>query len=265
MSNCHHLVKTMDEMEVKPAPHKHCRKYEDDTLGDYHKACGGFHHVKQEAQPVVRGPVNARALVHAEVLRNGQHLLTWSCGPQDGDERTHVTTVEFFPWPRRFPMTETEPLIHLTWKLLMSKVEIINDSSVMEPTRTVAQNQARGIAEVLAIQMKPFLESADDVVRAAVQFYKDPYYVVPGLGEHLWNPRYNPDGSERVPLAAPRKAPEARPKAAPKPRVDNKSTVKLTDKEREGVKEAVSSGMFSKEDVASMFKVSLAEIESALA
>lgn len=173
-------------------------------------------------------------------------------------------------------MTERKPLIYLTWELLMSKMPLIMDTSAqvdpwtgaMESIRAKeqAKHEARGIAEVLAIQMKPFMESADHVVRCAVKAYKDPDFEVPGLAKFLWDPMHNADGSLRTPVAAPKSSrpkPAARPK--PKPAVDNKSTRKLSPEEAEGIKDAVSSGMFSKEDVASMFKVSLATVEEAIA
>ncbi len=217
---------------------------------------------------VIRGPVNARQLFHAEIFPNGQHLLHWMVGDQNTSERTEFTTVEFFPWHRRFSMTETEPLIYLTWELLMSKVAIIlrpvegpGDNAIQQVDREVAQHQARGIAEVLAIQMKPFMESADHVVKCAVKKYKDWQFEVPGLGAHLWNPMTNPDGTPRVALSTPK---PAKTKPVARPKVDNTSTKKLTTEEAEGIKAAVDSGMFSKEDVAAMFKVSIATVEEAV-
>lgn len=209
---------------------------------------------------MVRGPMQARALLHASAELNGQHLLTWSVGSQDSKERTLSQTVEFFPWNRRFPMTETEPLIFKTWELLMSKLPDIMEVRDHE-THDRAKNEARGIAQVLAIQMTPFMESADHVVRCAVKKYKDPSFEVPGLGEHLWNPMFNPDGSTRTSITTSK---PVKTKPAARPKVDNKSTKKLTEKEADGIREAVSSGLFSEEDVAAMFKVSLATVKEAL-
>src|SRR5688500_5351497 len=122
---------------------------------------------------VIRGPFNARWLYHAQILPNGQQLLYWKVGDQNSSERTDYTTVEFFRGHSRFPMTETEPLILLSWERLMTKVKVIMDGSesgvVADAQRAEAKYQARGIAEVLAIQMKPFMESADHVVKCAVK------------------------------------------------------------------------------------------------
>ncbi len=168
-------------------------------------------------------------------------------------------------------MTQVEPLLYLTWEHLMKKVATIlrepnppSDNAIEASERERAKYEARGIAEVLAIQMKPFMESADHVVKCAVAKHRDPSFEVPGLGEHLWDPMKNPDGSDRVPISQPRSAPRAAPKPA-RPKVNNASTKTLTDKEREGIKEAVSSGMFTEEDCASMFGVSLATVKQALA
>lgn len=223
-------------------------------------ACNKISHAVQEAVAVVRGPQDARALLHANTKADGQHVLTWAVGDQNSKDRQQVQTVEFFPWPRRHPMSETEPLIFKTWELLMSKMpHIMEDPAPMGGMfKEEAKQQARGIAEVLAIQMKPFMESADHVVRCAVKAYKDPEFEVPGLGAHLWDPQRNSDGSPRVAIGGPIK------KAAPAKSKVFKTGKTLTDQEREGIKEALSSGLFTESDIATMFKVSLAQVKEAV-
>jgi hypothetical protein len=227
-------------------------------------ACNKISHAVQEAVAVVRGPQDARALLHANTKADGQHILTWAVGDQNSKDRQQVQTVEFFPWPRRHPLSETEPLIHLTWQLLMTKVGVIlaepagsDWTREEQAAQTEAKNQARGIAEVLAIQMKPFMESADQVVKCAVKAYKDPEFEVPGLGAHLWDPQRNSDGTPRVAIGGPVK------KAAPTKSKVFKTGKTLTDQEREGIKEALSSGLFTESDIATMFKVSLAQVKEA--
>lgn len=170
-------------------------------------------------------------------------------------------------------MTETEPMIFKTWELLMSKVKVIlaepagpSDNALEAEARERARYEARGIAEVLAILMKPFMESPDHVVKCAVRAYKDPSFEPPGLGLHLWDPMMNPDGTPRTSVAAPKQRTPATPKPAvkSKPKPDNSSTKTLSAEEAEGIREAVSSGMFSKEEVAIMFKVSIPTVEAAL-
>ena len=234
--------------------------------------CGGIHSTVQEVRQVVRGPAGVSALLHANGKANGQTILTWQIG------KAKVDTVEFKSYPRRF-FVQSEPLIFQCWRLLMEKVDTIKaepegagDNEIQSRDREIARHQARGIAETLAILMQPFCNPpegsmkspADMIVKFAITKHDDPDFQVPGLGEHLWDPTKNPDGSLRVPISDKVASTRTAPKPPPKVKVDNKSTRKLSKDEAAGVKEAVSSGMFSKEDVAAMFKVSMAEVEAAI-
>jgi hypothetical protein len=240
-----------------------------------HKGCGGIICAVQEVVQVVRGPANTSGLLHAAGKMNGQTILTWGVG------KDKINTVEFHTYPRRF-VVQPEPLIFQTWQLLMTKVDVIlaepagaADNALEADAREVARHEARGIAQVLGILMRPFMDpvegstktAADQVVRHAVNKHKDPDYQVPGLGEHLWDPTKNPDGSLRVPVsdkyASEHKA-KPRPAEKPSPKVNNKSTVKLKDEEIDGIKAAVQSGAFDKKTIASMFNVSMKTLEEAL-
>lgn len=220
---------------------------------------------------MVRGPVNS-VLLHADGKANGQSILTWQRGGKK------IKTVEFKSYPRRF-FVQPEPLIFQCWRILMAKVDVIKapvegagDNAIQANDREIARHQARGVAETLGVLMQPFCNPpegstrspADMIVSYAIKKHDDPDFEVPGLGEHLWDPTKNPDGSLRVPISDKVAATRTAPKAPVKPKVDNKSTKKLSPEEAAGVKEAVGSGMFSKEDVAAMFKVSMAEVEAAI-
>lgn len=160
-------------------------------------------------------------------------------------------------------MTETEPLIFKTWELLMRKVEIILTPPMNDLERDNAERaryEGRGIAEVLAIQMKPFMESADDVVRHAVACFHDKNHVVPGLGQHLWDPMYNPDGSPRVPLNAPKKATATKPA----PQVQKRTGNTIPDSALAGVRGAIATGMFTVKQVATTYSMSEAEVKEQL-
>lgn len=162
-------------------------------------------------------------------------------------------------------MTSPEPKLYELWELLQSKLKIFmeynpEDDMVKASDREKAKNQARGIAEALAVLMSPFLDSADAVVRAAATYYKDNSYEVPGLGTHLWDPLYDSDGSLRTPVASAR---PARPRPAVKMQPKPKAAMSPAD--IEFAKQGLESGMFSKEDLASMFKVSASDIEAAIA
>jgi hypothetical protein len=237
--------------------------------------CGGISHVVQEVHTVVRGPRNVAALLHSNGLANGQEILTWQ---EPGGKK--VDTVEFHSYPRRF-VVQPEPLIFQTWRLMMSKVEVIlaepegaGDNEIQAAARVQAQHEARGIAEVLAILMKPFMDppvgstksAADQVVRHAVSQFRDPFHMVPGLGEHLWDPTKNPDGTLRVPVSDTYAKTHSAKKAtsAVKHKPDTKSTRKLNPADVKGIKDAIDSKMFSKEDIAVMFKVSMETLEEAI-
>jgi hypothetical protein len=227
--------------------------------------CNNFSHAHQEVQPVIRaprkdtvGPLSSQGKV------NGQWINTWAT-PEG-----KVQTVEVKPYARKVPMSSSDPIVYTVWQHLMTKVAVIlaptegpGDNAIQAQRREQARYEARGVAETLAVLMNPFMETADDVVRHAVKKYKEPDHEVPGLAEHLWDPSKNYDGSERVKVASPRSKPVARPKAAPRPasqNVDNHSTKEPSPEEVDGIKFALDSGMFSKEQVCTTFGISMATL-----
>lgn len=222
--------------------------------------CGKIHHAHQEVQPKVRSPKSATAPLSSSGKRNGIWVNRWATA----EPGKKIETLEYHSYPRKVPMSHDEPLLFSLWELLQSKVKIILGPPKDHETMDRAKYEARGIAEALAILMKPFMESADHVVKCAVKAYKDPDFEVPGLASYLWDPQFNHDGSPRVVVAQP-KAKAARPAAKPKAKVDSKSTKTLSADEAAGIKEAVESGMFGKEEVASIFGVSMETLEQSLA
>lgn len=219
-----------------------------------------------------RAPRPFAAPLRAEGQRNGQWFNSWSTA--DGK----IQTVEYKTYDRKIPMTSDEPLIFSVWMLLMNKVAIILtepvgpfDNDLQAADRERARNEARGVAETLAILMDPFMNppegskrsAADTVVSHAVKRFKDPAHEVPGLADHLWDPSKNYDGSDRVEISSPKAKPIARPK--PSQVVDNKSTKEPDADEIAGMKFGLDSGMFTKEQVCSTFGVSMETLERVLA
>lgn len=211
-------------------------------------------------------PHGALALLSSVGRRDGISEIRWAMGTNE-----RKTTLEFHPYPRKVDMEAGESLLRKTWELLDKKVDVIlaepkgpGDNAIEADNRERARNEARGVAETLAILMQPFLTSADDVVKHAVKRHKaraaGTTHETPGLAEHLWDPNTNWDGTPRVPVAALK----TRPKASVASKPPAKGGKSLTPEEAAGIKDAVESGMFSIEDVASMFKVSIATVESAL-
>lgn len=227
--------------------------------------CGNISHAAPEAAAVIRSPAAKAAPLSVDHLANGQAIHRWAT--PDGK----VKTVEFKPWPRKVPMTTGEPLIFKTWELLMSKVKIImaGEPDTVNPGQVelreqwkAAKNEARGIAEVLAILMHPFMESADHVVRCAVAYHKDPEYVVPGLAPHLWDPTKNYDGSERTPVG--RKQPPRQGLVKKQaPAVPRSGTKPLAAADIEGIKLAYAGGI-PKEALCDLYGCSMEALNEAL-
>jgi hypothetical protein len=223
--------------------------------------CKMAHHAVQKEHQNMRGPADATALLNADARGTGVHYLTWAT------PRGQETTVEYYTYPRTIPMTHPEPLLFSLWELLQSKVKIIVGDDRGDKTddeirmaMQQARYEGRGIAEALAILMKPFMQDADAVVRAAVAYYKDPTYQVNGLGTHLWDPMYNPDGTLRVKMNTEVTKRTRTPVKAAPPKPTAK---KLSEADIAFCK--ASSEMFSVEDLAGMFKVSVAEVQAVLA
>ena len=216
-----------------------------------------------EGTDVLRGPADADHLYGVEGLRDGIWLLYWKT------PRGKITTMDYRPYPRRpampDPEADREPLLYQLWMLLDAKVDIIKDESepfndLIRENQTIAQHQARGLAEGIALIMYPFMESPNAVVKAAVLRHKArqegiQHYETPGLGEHMFDPHFNHDGTPRVAVARPapaRTAIKAPAKAAP--------VKQLSDTEKETIRHMLESKMMTPDELAKMFSVPLATI-----
>lgn len=157
-------------------------------------------------------------------------------------------------------------LLQRLWELLDSKLDIIK-APVEFPTGSWEQRaaqeivdkckqQARGIAETLAILMDPFITDPDEVARHAGKRWKarqtGERYEVPGLADAIWDPTKNWDGTDRVLPSIGKRKP------APAPRV----VKALTDSETAAIKQALATGMFTSEQLAGVYKVSVEQIEA---
>lgn len=161
------------------------------------------------------------------------------------------------------PELVRESLLYKLWMLLDSKVDIIstpepNDDMIKASARERAQSEARGLAEGIALIMYPFMDSPDAVVRAAVARYKartaGVAHETPGLGEHMFDPSFNHDGSPRVPVARP----QAR--TAIKAPVRTAPIKQLSEAEKESIRHMLQTKMMGPEELAKMFNVPLVTI-----
>jgi hypothetical protein len=158
--------------------------------------------------------------------------------------------------------TNTEPILLQMWKLLDAKVDAINDDSqpfndLVRENQEIAKHQARGLAEAIAIAMHPYMPDANAVVKAAVARYKARKegvpHETPGLGEHMFDPHFNHDGSPRVAVSRPAPARTAI-KAPAKP------AKTLSDAEKDTIRQMLAGKMLSPEELSKMFDVPLATI-----
>jgi hypothetical protein len=210
----------------------------------------------------LRGPSDATHLFSAEGLKDGIWILRWQTS------RGEIRTIDYKPYPRRpimpDPTVTQEPLLYQLWQLLDDKCDIIMtadplDNDLKRETRKRAESEARGLAEALAIIMYPFYENANAVVREAVTRRKARAQGMriesPGLGEHMFDPHFNHDGTPRVPVAQPKARTAV--KAPSRPPAPEKV---LSEKETQTVKEMLASKMMGAEELAKMFGVSVTTI-----
>jgi hypothetical protein len=154
--------------------------------------------------------------------------------------------------------SQTEPLLYSLWRLLDSKV----DTFMVDPTdldMNDTKAAARGVAEAIQLLMVKFYPTPDDVVREAVKRYKarqaNQLHESPGLGEFLWDPNFDYDGKQRTQIAAKAKTPIKAPAVV----------TKITDQETlSGIKNAHQSGMFTKQQIAEIYKINMATLESVI-
>jgi hypothetical protein len=155
-------------------------------------------------------------------------------------------------------MHQGRALLQETWKLLDEATDKIMsfNKDPWSPDNiglTGAKAEARAYANVLTLFMKPFFNSADDIVREAVKRHKarvnGEERQTPGLAEHIWDPTKNWDGSDRVSF-----------ENTPKPKV-SVLEAKLQPEQKVFVQKALADGIMDPAALAGMFKVSISVIE----
>lgn len=204
-------------------------------------------------------PADAKALLSVFGRTDGIQEITWALS--DG---TRKVTLSYLPYPRKVDMPNEGALLQQTWHLLDSKVAIIlaepngpGDNALEAQERETARQQARGIAEVLAILMRPFFDKPDNIVREAVKRYKAKQagqeHETPGLAESIWDPHTRWDGT---PFSVENEKKARRSKT---------TATTLKPKDIEGIKSALQSGMFDEKQLAEIYKVSVATVKSVAA
>lgn len=183
-----------------------------------------------------RAPRGARALLSEYGRANGVHELTFS---MEGSEKKTILTVH--PYDRRPLEMGINPndVLLRTWELLDAQVEIIKK----DPGNKAAQYKGRALSEVLAIFMVPFFDNPDEIVREGVRRYENrnnPEYETPGVGQRS--------------LAQFDKMPM---------RPDTKKVeVRLSEDLQGKLRKALDSGLFTAEQLAKSYGVSVEVIKA---
>ena len=127
-------------------------------------------------------------------------------------------------------------LLEEAWIKLDACVAELSETHYDPEEKARMKGVCRGMAEVLALFMKPHFTTADEIAGEAVKRYKakkngEHDYETPGIGGRRFTP---PPGTSAAPRAV----------VPPKPKH------KLGDKETQAIKFAMQSGMFKAADLA---------------
>lgn len=145
-------------------------------------------------------------------------------------------------------MTYGPSLLEQTWtELDFYTARIIEDGQ-----KEYDKGYARGLAKTLSLFMVPHFTTPDAIVKEAKKRYDmkkaGEEYCTPGLAERKYEP---PPGDHKLSRIPAEKAKLSKPKAA---------EPALSAEQIAGIKNAL--GMFSAKELADMYKVSVATIES---
>jgi hypothetical protein len=212
------------------------------------RICNKVSHAVEELVVSLRGPKNAMLLSVAGRVVTDTSVLRWRM-----PDSTIVETIEFKPYPRSDRMSETqnEPLLYALWRLLDEKVADVMVVAMDDERDPVTKGVARGVAEAIHLLMSKYYPTADDVAKEAVKRYKarqaEVEHETPGLGEYLFNPHFNQDGSERTKTST-----KVAPKKAAFPKKPNGT---IPEKAIEGIKAALEAGVFTEEQICNIYSV----------
>lgn len=149
-------------------------------------------------------------------------------------------------------------LLEEVWEMLDGIIDRIMDPDTDPEEKRDLQNQARGISRVIANFMEiyfpePHQVSAEAKRRWDARQRGDDSYCTQGLGSRAteFPPGFRKEAEQKAPTPAPRKAAPA--KAA------------LGDQEKQAIKFASESGMFTREQLAKTYKVPVTTIDTVLA
>jgi hypothetical protein len=147
-------------------------------------------------------------------------------------------------------MTYGPSLLEKTWAELDAVTARLMNP-VLATNKEQDKGYAQGLAFTLSLFMAPHLTTPEDVAREAKRRWENrnnPEYCTPGLAERRYEP---PPGDHKLSRIPAEKAKLSKPKPA---------EPALTPEQVAGIKNAL--GMFTAQELADMYKVSVATIES---
>lgn len=203
----------------------------------------------------MRAPKDSVALISVFSRTDGINEITFAC--KGGERKTvlevagHATVLE-----RLWAELDT------TMDSLMNVASVPNaDGRQVELIRTKARTQA----ETLAMLMSPFFNTADEIAREAKKRYDarkkgDTAYVTPGIaGEEYVPPQ--PSISSRTTADKSDKAPKSGQAARA---ARGRTGKKLPSEALPTIKQAITSGMFTLEQIAKSYGLSEVEVKEQL-
>lgn len=150
-------------------------------------------------------------------------------------------------------------LLQRMWDELDATMNSLKNDAPGSPELNELKVRARAQAEFIAMFMVPHFRTANEVAKEAMRRYQarqggDKEYETPGLGTRRFEPPPGVNKYAPTPKNTPKKAAVAAPKV--------KNTKPLPDKAKPGVALALKSGKFTKQQLATMYGVSIETIEA---
>lgn len=188
----------------------------------------------------------------ADCYRNGCYFIVSRSTEEDAEVALALHKCPM-RGPTKIGLMMNKTLLEQAWEILDEQVAIIMDN---DPDSDIeaAKEQARGIAKVLAIFMVPHFHEPHEISAEARRRYQarqsgDETYATAGLGSRSMEP---PPGMDKYKSNTRIITPPA-------------SKHKFNEKEVAAIKFAAESGMFSEEDLAKTYSVTVSTIRAVLA
>ncbi len=172
--------------------------------------------------------------------------------------------------PRRGPTTlgwsYAVNLIAKMWTMLDDTMEVIMSEDSSPEAKSTAKIRASAQAEMILVFMRPYFETVQDISREAKKRYDahksgDSVYITSGLGDiHIL-----PPDAKWLPAKGGGYTSNPTMAATAGGRVANETpAVSLTEAERNNIKQAIETGMFTDGELAKVYGISVDTIRSLL-